>query len=122
MLHMITTKGKGMQVAEDNPIKYHGVSAAKNQRIKINQLPNAQPTQCFGSEIISIANENPNIHVITPAMREGSGLVEYEQLDRYYDVGIVEEHAITFAAGLSRGGVTPVVAIYSTFKKEDSTN
>lgn len=116
MLHMMTTKGKGMDVAEQNPIKYHGVSAAaKPNAPKKEKRPTY--TQCFGEEIINIAKENEKIHVITPAMREGSGLVEYEKQfpDRYYDVGIAEEHAVTFAAGLSRGGVLPVLAIYSTF-------
>ncbi len=116
MLHMITTKGKGMQVAEENPVKYHGVSKKPtNTATKKEKRPTY--TQCFGTEIIKLAKENPTIHVITPAMREGSGLVEYEQEfpDRFYDVGIAEEHAVTFAAGLSKGGVKPVLAIYSTF-------
>ncbi|RAP24928.1 1-deoxy-D-xylulose-5-phosphate synthase [Candidatus Marinamargulisbacteria bacterium SCGC AG-343-K17] len=116
MLHIMTTKGKGMDVAEKNPVKYHGVSA---QKTKTTEIKEKRPTytQCFGSEIIDIAEKNPNVHVITPAMREGSGLVEYEKKfpDRYYDVGIAEEHAVTFAAGLAKGGVTPVLAIYSTF-------
>ncbi|MEC8677513.1 MAG: 1-deoxy-D-xylulose-5-phosphate synthase, partial [Candidatus Margulisiibacteriota bacterium] len=116
MLHIITKKGKGMDVAEDNPIKYHGVSAKKAPS-KSNEAKLPTYTQCFGSEIIKVAKENENVHVITPAMREGSGLVEYEKQfpDRYYDVGIAEEHAVTFAAGLARGGVIPVLAIYSTF-------
>ena len=116
MLHVITKKGKGMDVAEDNPIKYHGVSAKKAPS-KSNEVKLPTYTQCFGSEIIKVAQENENVHVITPAMREGSGLVEYEKQfpDRYYDVGIAEEHAVTFAAGLARGGVIPVLAIYSTF-------
>ncbi|MGC6366473.1 MAG: 1-deoxy-D-xylulose-5-phosphate synthase [Candidatus Marinamargulisbacteria bacterium] len=116
MLHMITTKGKGMDVAEKNPVKYHGVSAtSKSPVAPVKKRPTY--TQCFGEEIIEIAKENDNIHVITPAMREGSGLVEFEKQfpDRYYDVGIAEEHAVTFAAGLSKGGVMPVLAIYSTF-------
>ena len=116
MLHMNTTKGKGMQVAEQNPVKYHGVSKQSDPN-KPQPAKRATYTQCFGSEIIEIAKQNSTVHVITPAMREGSGLVEYEQQfpDRYYDVGIAEEHAVTFAAGLSRGGVMPVLAIYSTF-------
>ena len=108
MLHMITTKGKGMQVAEENPVKYPGVSKKQSP----SSLPPKEPTytQCFESEIIEIAKEDKSIHVITPAMREGSGLVEYEQQfpDRYYDVGIAEEHAITFAR-LSRGGVSQLL-------------
>ena len=76
MLHMITTKGKGMQVAEENPVKYHGVS----KKVSQNTTPKAKRatyTQCFGSEIIEIAKKNSSIHVITPAMREGSGLVKF---------------------------------------------
>lgn len=116
MLHIMTTKGKGMDVAEKNPVKYHGVSAQKSTADKAT-VKRATYTECFGNEIIQIAEKNPNIHVITPAMREGSGLVKYEQQfpDRYYDVGIAEEHAVTFAAGLAKGGVKPVLAIYSTF-------
>ncbi|MEK9726932.1 MAG: 1-deoxy-D-xylulose-5-phosphate synthase [Candidatus Margulisiibacteriota bacterium] len=113
MIHMITKKGKGMNVAEENPIKYHGVSAKQSTP----QKKRATYTQSFGEEIINIAKKNPNVHVITPAMREGSGLVEFEKEfpNRYYDVGIAEEHAVTFAAGLAKGGVIPVLAIYSTF-------
>lgn len=116
MLHIMTTKGKGMDVAEKNPVKYHGVSAQQTA-YKTPPLKRPTYTECFGHEIIQIAEKNPNIHVITPAMREGSGLVKYEQQypDRYYDVGIAEEHAVTFAAGLAKGGVKPVLAIYSTF-------
>ena len=91
----------------------------KVPRVSAAQATLKRPTytQCFGTEIIRIADANPEVQVITPAMREGSGLVEFEQRfpDRYYDVGIAEEHAVTFAAGLSKGGVTPVLAIYSTF-------
>tara|TARA_Y100001935_G_scaffold252429_1_gene256320 strand:- start:6480 stop:8390 length:1911 start_codon:yes stop_codon:yes gene_type:complete len=116
MLHIMTTKGKGMDVAEKNPVKYHGVSAQKSATDKTT-VKRPTYTECFGNEIIQIAEKNPNIHVITPAMREGSGLVKYEQQfpDRYYDVGIAEEHAVTFAAGLAKGGIKPVLAIYSTF-------
>ncbi|MGA0242431.1 MAG: 1-deoxy-D-xylulose-5-phosphate synthase, partial [Candidatus Marinamargulisbacteria bacterium] len=117
MLHLMTKKGKGMDVAEANPIKYHGVSAQPKKPAAPSSPKRPTYTQCFGDEIIAIAKENPQVHVITPAMREGSGLVAYEAAfpDRYYDVGIAEEHAVTFAAGLSRGGVLPVLAIYSTF-------
>ena len=118
LLHMITTKGKGLKNAELNPIKYHGVSAKKTKPNPDTHVKKIETyTQCFGSEIIKIANKNTLVHVITPAMREGSGLVEYEKQfpNRYYDVGIAEEHAVTFSAGLSKGGVIPVLAIYSTF-------
>jgi 1-deoxy-D-xylulose-5-phosphate synthase len=113
MIHIMTTKGKGLDIAEKNPIKYHGVSAKSSSPAK----KSTTYTECFGDSIIQLAKKNPRIHVITPAMREGSGLVEYEKQfpNRYYDVGIAEEHAVTFAAGLSKGGVIPVLAIYSTF-------
>ncbi len=116
MIHIITTKGKGMEVAEQNPVKYHGVSAKQKKEAPVKEKKITY-TQCFGNEIIEISKKNKNVHVITPAMREGSGLVEFEKEfpDRYYDVGIAEEHAVTFAAGLSKGGIKPVLAIYSTF-------
>jgi 1-deoxy-D-xylulose-5-phosphate synthase len=112
MIHVITKKGKGLAIAEANPVQYHGVSA--NTAKKSSAITY---TQCFGEEIVAIAATNDRVHVITPAMREGSGLVAFENAfpDRYYDVGIAEEHAVTFAAGLSVGGLCPVLAIYSTF-------
>lgn len=116
MIHLITKKGKGHEAAEQDPVKYHGISALKAPSSS-TITTNKTYTKVFSEEIIKVAKKNKKVTVITPAMREGSGLVEYEKQfpDRYFDVGIAEEHALTFAAGLSRAGLTPVLAIYSTF-------
>jgi 1-deoxy-D-xylulose-5-phosphate synthase len=117
MIHLMTTKGKGLPEAEDDPVKYHGVSAKAPVALTPAKPKPPTYTQVFGSEIVNIAEKDPKIMVITPAMREGSGLVQYSEQfpDRYFDVGIAEEHAVTFAAGLAKGGAKPVLAIYSTF-------
>ncbi|NQY73500.1 MAG: 1-deoxy-D-xylulose-5-phosphate synthase, partial [Candidatus Margulisbacteria bacterium] len=120
MIHILTVKGKGLQKAEKDPVKFHGVSPKTKPTSMVQKGAEIKPltyTQVFGSEIISIAEKNPKIMVITPAMREGSGLVEYEKKfpHRFFDVGIAEEHAVTFSAGLARAGAKPVLAIYSTF-------
>jgi 1-deoxy-D-xylulose-5-phosphate synthase len=118
-LHVITQKGHGYKLAEADPIQYHGpgkfdpkvglVSAAKAARKSY--------TQVFSEWLCDEAALDPRIVGITPAMREGSGLVEFEKRfpDRYFDVAIAEQHAVTFAAGLATEGLRPVVAIYSTF-------
>ncbi|WP_109124496.1 1-deoxy-D-xylulose-5-phosphate synthase [Dyella sp. C11] len=118
-LHVITQKGHGYKLAEADPIQYHGpgkfdpkvglVSAAKASRKSY--------TQVFSEWLCDEAAQDPRIVGITPAMREGSGLVEFEKRfpDRYFDVAIAEQHAVTFAAGLATEGLRPVVAIYSTF-------
>lgn len=118
-LHVITQKGHGYKLAEADPIQYHGpgkfdpkvglVSAAKAARKSY--------TQVFSEWLCDEAAQDPRIVGITPAMREGSGLVEFEKRfpDRYFDVAIAEQHAVTFAAGLATEGLRPVVAIYSTF-------
>ncbi|MFC5300466.1 1-deoxy-D-xylulose-5-phosphate synthase [Azospira restricta] len=118
-LHVITKKGQGYKLAEADPILYHGVGKfAPDVGI---QPPAAAPkltyTQVFGDWLCDMAAAEPRLVGITPAMREGSGMVRFaEQFpDRYYDVGIAEQHAVTFAAGLACEGLKPVVAIYSTF-------
>ena len=117
-LHVITRKGYGYPKAEDDPILYHGVSKF-DPAVGIAVKPAAKPayTQVFGDWLCDMAAMDPRIVAITPAMREGSGLVRYSQQfpDRYFDVGIAEQHAVTFAAGLACEGMKPVVAIYSTF-------
>jgi 1-deoxy-D-xylulose-5-phosphate synthase len=118
MIHIITQKGKGHQPAELDPVKFHGVSPkAKPPPKKTVVTKGEKFTSTFGSEIIEIAKDDPNVVVITPAMREGSGLVDYEKQfpERYFDVGIAEEHAVTFSAGLAQSGLKPWLAIYSTF-------
>ena len=118
LLHVVTRKGKGYSRAEADPIKYHGVTAFDPS----GGLPPSKPseptyTQVFGEWLCEMAAQDPRLVVITPAMREGSGLVEFARRfpDRYHDVGIAEQHAVTFAAGLAAAGLHPVVAIYSTF-------
>jgi len=120
LLHVITKKGKGYKIAEKNPIKYHGVTpfdiatgAADKPKLK-NSLTY---TNIFTKWINYSAQYNENFVAITPAMREGSGLVEFEENypKRFFDVGIAEQHSVTLAAGLAIGGLKPIVAIYSTF-------
>ncbi len=119
-LHVITVKGKGFEPAEGEPIKYHGVT-------QFDPVTGAFPikkaaakatyTQVFGDWLCAAAKRDPKIVGITPAMREGSGLVEFSQQfpTRYFDVGIAEQHAVTLAAGMACEGLKPVCAIYSTF-------
>jgi len=118
-LHIVTRKGKGYTPAEDNPCDYHGVSKFDPDELCIAQPPATTPTytEVFGQWLCDMASESPELIGITPAMREGSGLVEFSQQfpERYHDVGIAEQHAVTFAAGLACEGLKPVVAIYSTF-------
>jgi len=117
-LHVITKKGYGYPKAEEDPILYHGVSKF-DPAVGIAVKPAAKPTytQVFGDWLCDMAAADPRVVGITPAMREGSGLVRFSQEhpDRYFDVGIAEQHAVTFAAGLACDGMKPVVAIYSTF-------
>ncbi|AUL99440.1 1-deoxy-D-xylulose-5-phosphate synthase [Rhodocyclaceae bacterium] len=118
-LHVITRKGHGYKLAEADPVLYHGVSQFDHttgiQRDK--SASKLTYTQVFGDWLCDIAAVDSRVIGITPAMREGSGLVRFAQEfpDRYYDVGIAEQHALTFAAGLACEGYKPVVAIYSTF-------
>ena len=118
-LHVITTKGKGYAPAEADPIKWHGPGPFDPTSGTIFKEKAAGPSysQVFGSWLCDVAALDERIVAITPAMREGSGLVEYSRRfpDRYFDVAIAEQHAVTFAAGLACEGLVPVVAIYSTF-------
>ena len=118
-LHVITRKGRGYKLAEADPILYHGPGKFDpNEGIKASSAP-AKPTytKVFSDWICDMGALEPRLVAVTPAMREGSGLVEFEKRfpDRYFDVGIAEQHAVTFAAGLACEGMKPVVAIYSTF-------
>ena len=118
-LHVVTKKGQGYKLAEADPVLYHGPGKF-DPAIGI-QKPTAIPkttfTQVFGTWLCDMAAQDPRLVGITPAMREGSGMVEFERRfpKRYFDVGIAEQHAVTFAAGLACEGQKPVVAIYSTF-------
>lgn len=117
-LHVVTRKGKGYERAEDDPILYHGVTKF-DPVAGIVAKPASKPayTQIFGDWLCDMAAQDSRLIGVTPAMREGSGLVRFSQEypDRYFDVGIAEQHALTFAAGLACEGFKPVVAIYSTF-------
>jgi 1-deoxy-D-xylulose-5-phosphate synthase len=117
-LHVITRKGQGYMLAEADPVLYHGPGKF-NPSEGIQKTSNTKQTftQVFGEWLCDMAHADPLLVGITPAMREGSGLVEFEKRfpDRYYDVGIAEQHAVTFAAGMACEGMKPVVAIYSTF-------
>lgn len=117
-VHALTVKGKGYDVAEDDSRKWHGVTAFD---VTSSELPKKGGTpaytQVFGEVMIEIAKEDPKVVAITAAMPDGTGLTAFskEIPDRYYDVGIAEQHAVTFAAGLAAGGIKPFCTIYSTF-------
>jgi 1-deoxy-D-xylulose-5-phosphate synthase len=118
-LHVVTRKGKGYAPAEADPIKWHGPGPFDPASGTIFKEKASGPTysQIFGQWLCDMATRDPRIIGVTPAMREGSGLVEFSKKfpDRYFDVAIAEQHAVTFAAGLAVEGLKPVVAIYSTF-------
>ena len=117
-LHVVTRKGQGYELAEADPVLYHGPSKFNPEEgVKKSAATKKTFTQVFGEWLCDMAHADPLLIGITPAMREGSGLVEFEQNfpKRYYDVGIAEQHAVTFAAGMACEGMKPVVAIYSTF-------
>jgi 1-deoxy-D-xylulose-5-phosphate synthase len=118
-LHVVTRKGKGYAPAEADPIKWHGPGPFDPASGTIFKEKSNGPSysQIFGQWACDMAEREPRLIVITPAMREGSGLVEFSKRfpDRYFDVAIAEQHAVTFAAGLATEGLKPVVAIYSTF-------
>jgi len=116
MLHIVTRKGKGLPVAESDPITWHGASKFD----PTNPVPSGKPygwSNAFGDAAMQLAEQDDRVWVITPAMREGSGLVAYSKAfpDRYLDVGIAEDVAVTTAAGMALRGEKPIVAIYSTF-------
>ena len=118
-LHVVTKKGQGYKLAEADPVAYHGPGKFDPA---VGLVPPSTPakttfTQVFGQWLCDMAQQDPRLVGITPAMREGSGMVAFHRRfpDRYYDVGIAEQHAVTFAAGMACEGLKPVVAIYSTF-------
>ena len=119
VLHVATMKGKGYAPAEAEPTLYHGVSPFDPAKGIVKSNAPSKPTymQVFSRWICDMAAHDKRLYAITPAMREGSGLVEFNRLypDRYRDVAIAEQHSVTYAAGLACGGMKPVLAIYSTF-------
>jgi 1-deoxy-D-xylulose-5-phosphate synthase len=118
-LHVVTRKGQGYKLAEADPVLYHGPGKFDPEVgiVPAKAPPKTTFTQVFGQWLCDMAEQDEKLVGITPAMREGSGLVEFERRfpSRYFDVGIAEQHAVTFAAGLACEGQKPVVAIYSTF-------
>ena len=118
-LHVVTKKGMGYKLAEADPVKYHAASGKFNPAEGFPKSAPSKPTftQVFGQWLCDMAEADKRLVAITPAMREGSGLVEFHKRfpERYHDVGIAEQHAVTFAAGLACEGLKPVLAIYSTF-------
>ncbi len=119
LIHVSTVKGKGYEPAEKNPSMYHGIGPFDVKTGKPKKDPDGRPsyTKIFGDTIVELAKRNEKIYAITAAMPDGTGLVRFskEFPDRFSDVGIAEQHAVTFAAGLAVEGYRPVVAIYSTF-------
>ncbi|PTB85108.1 1-deoxy-D-xylulose-5-phosphate synthase [Pseudidiomarina aestuarii] len=118
-LHVVTRKGKGYEPAEKDPIGYHGVPKFDPAISSLPSKKAATPSysQVFGDWLCEMATHDSKLMAVTPAMREGSGMVQFSQRfpEQYFDVAIAEQHAVTFAAGLAIGGYRPVVAIYSTF-------
>ena len=118
LLHIYTKKGRGYKPAENDPVTWHGVAPYKRESGEFIKRPSPPTwTSVFGKAIVELAQMDDKIVVITPAMKEGSGLVEFSQRfpDRFFDVGIAEQHACTFAGGLAAKGLKPVAAYYSTF-------
>ncbi len=118
-LHVMTRKGQGYKMAEADPVLYHGVSKFEPEIGIQSGKGSSKPTytQVFGNWLCDMADADPRLIAITPAMGEGSGMIQFAERypERYFDVGIAEQHAVTFAAGLACEGMRPVVAIYSTF-------
>ena len=112
ILHIITKKGHGVEAAEQNPLKYHGISPPSNSN---NNFPSY--SKVFGDWLCNTAGNDERLVGITPAMSEGSGMVEFSTMfpERFFDVAIAEQHAVTLAGGMATKGLKPVVAIYSTF-------
>ncbi|AOV17513.1 1-deoxy-D-xylulose-5-phosphate synthase [Acidihalobacter aeolianus] len=119
LLHVVTRKGQGYRPAEEDPVAYHGVSRFDPEHgiVKPTAPPAPSYTQIFGQWLCDMAARDERLMAITPAMREGSGLVAFSEQfpERYFDVAIAEQHALTLAAGMACDGLKPVVAIYSTF-------
>jgi len=119
LIHVITKKGKGYPPAEKDPTRFHGVSPfnLETGELKVGSTGNPPSfTEVFGETLCQLAREDQRLVAITAAMQSGTGLEEYSRRfpDRFYDIGIAEQHAVTFAAGLALEGMKPVVAIYST--------
>ena len=117
LLHIRTVKGKGYKPAEENPVKWHGVGPYKLETGESAKKKSRSWSQAFGEALVELAEGDDKIVAVTPAMREGSGLMEFSKRfpERFFDVGIAEQHAATFSAGLATQGLKPVLCYYSTF-------
>jgi 1-deoxy-D-xylulose-5-phosphate synthase len=117
LIHVHTQKGKGYKPAEENPDAFHGVSSFEIQTGKIHNHKGDNFSDVFGKEMLRLAEEEKELIAITAAMRDGTGLVEFSKKypKRFFDVGIAEQHAVTFAAGMAKGGLIPVFSVYSSF-------
>lgn len=117
IIHTITKKGKGYKFAEKSPDKFHGISAFNKNTGEVDKKNAYTYSKIFGNEMLNLASKNEKIVAITAAMRDGTGLGEFSEKfkDRFFDVGIAEQHAVTLAAGMALSGLTPVFAVYSTF-------
>ncbi|HFE62968.1 MAG TPA: 1-deoxy-D-xylulose-5-phosphate synthase [Caldithrix sp.] len=117
LLHVLTKKGKGYSEAEEHPDKYHGIKGTVQKKSKALTIPVQSYTDIFGKSICQLAEKSKSVCAITAAMCDGTGLNDFRDRfpERFFDVGIAEGHALTFAAGLAASGIRPVVSIYSTF-------
>ena len=124
LLHVVTKKGKGYKPAEDDPTKFHGIGPFNIITGETTGVKKISYTEVFSDAIVKLAKEDNKIVAITAAMPEGTGLLKFakEYPDRFFDVGIAESHAVTFAAGLAAGGLKPVCAVYSTFMQRGLDN
>ncbi|MGL4730405.1 MAG: 1-deoxy-D-xylulose-5-phosphate synthase [Clostridium sp.] len=117
IIHTVTKKGKGYELAEESPCKYHGISPFDKESGKVLGKSRENYSKVVGDTLIELAKDNKNLVAITAAMPDGTGLKEFSEKypDRFFDVGIAEEHAVTLAAGMACEGLKPVFAVYSTF-------
>lgn len=117
LVHVVTKKGKGYSLAETQPTQYHGLSAASKSKNDKKQGSSKTYSEAFGEALLDIADKNPKVCAVTAAMLEGTGLKEFSKKypERFFDVAIAEQHAVTFAAGLAMGGYKPVFVVYSSF-------
>ena len=117
IVHAVTIKGMGYEPAQNNPSKFHGIGAFDKESGEVKNKAKTSNSKEFAKTLIEIAEKNDKVVAITAAMPDGTGLIEFAKRfpDRFFDVGIAEQHAVTMAAGMASGGIKPVVAIYSTF-------
>ena len=117
LIHVLTKKGKGYEIAEKNPDKFHATSPFDIKTGKPKKQKSKDYSKVFGEKLVSLAKENPKIVAITASMKDGTGLTEFakEFPKRFFDIGIAEQHAVCLAAGMAKEGLIPVVPIYSTF-------